>query len=79
MNIENLVLFFGWMSVINVSILFVSAIALALGKEKFASIHSSLFKLDKYDVKKQYFIYLAFYKILIIVFNIVPYIALKLI
>jgi hypothetical protein len=40
-------------------------------------IHSSLFGLDEKDLGRAYFQYLAQYKIAIIVFNIAPYLALK--
>jgi len=43
------------------------------------SIHASMFKLEQEDLSKAYFRYLANYKILVIVFNLVPYLALRII
>ena len=43
-----------------------------------SNIHSKMFGLDSKDVLKAYFHYLANYKIAIIIFNLVPYFALKL-
>jgi len=41
------------------------------------TIHSKLFGLDEKDLGRAYFQYLAQYKIAIIVLNIAPYIALR--
>jgi hypothetical protein len=42
-----------------------------------SKIHSSLFGLDEKDLGRAYFQYIAQYKIAIIVLNIAPYLALK--
>ncbi len=70
--------FFGWCSVINISLLIFSAIIVVVMRTYIAQLHSKLFNLNINDIKHDYFKYLAQYKIIIIVFNIVPYFALKL-
>jgi len=42
-------------------------------------MHGGMFNLNKEDLGRAYFGYIALYKILIIVFNLVPYIVLKII
>ena len=69
--------FLGWCSIINISLLMFYAIILILFKNTIIKIHGKLFNLDKVYLEKSYFKYLAQYKILIIIFNIVPYFALK--
>jgi hypothetical protein len=47
-----------------------------LWRGKIAPIHMRIFQLGENDVSRGYFQYLSYYKILIIIFNIVPYFAL---
>ena len=69
--------FFGWCSVINIVLLMFSAIFIIRIRKSAASIHGKMFGLDEDYLSKAYFQYLGQYKIAIIVFNIVPYLALK--
>jgi len=71
--------FFGWASVINIAILLFSTVMLIFTRETVSEIHSKLFGVDKKDLGRAYFQYLAQYKIAIIVFNVTPYLALRVI
>ncbi len=77
MTIEALTELLGWASVINITILLLSTLALIAMRGAITGIHSKLFGLDEKDLGRAYFQYLAQYKIAIIVLNIAPYIALK--
>ena len=77
MSIETLTTFFGWCSVINICLLTFSAVFVVTLRKTAVSIHSKMFNLEEDDLKKAYFNYLALYKIVTIIFNIVPWIALK--
>lgn len=79
MTIEALTAFVGWASVINTTILLLSTIGLIAMRGAITGIHSKLFGLDEKDLGRAYFQYLGQYKIAIIVLNITPYIALKII
>jgi len=70
--------FFGWMTVLNLGLLMVTTIALLAGREKFAALHAYMLGMESADVKKAYFHYLANFKIVVLVFCITPYVALKL-
>ncbi len=76
-TLETLTEFLGWASVINISILFLTSISLILMRESIMRIHSKMFGLDTTHLSEAYFQYLAQYKIAIFIFNLVPYIALK--
>lgn len=76
MNIELLKEFLGWCIAINFGILILSTISLVFLKEKVAQLHAKTFGISSSEVKNHYFIYLANYKIAVIVFNLVPYLAL---
>jgi hypothetical protein len=77
MTIETLTELLGWTSVINLAILSLSTLVVIAMRGTIAEIHSKLFGLDAKDLGRAYFQYLAQYKIAIIVLNVAPYIALK--
>jgi len=76
-TIDTLTVFFGWCSVINIGMLVFSAIILMILKEPISRLHSKLFELNQESLPLIYFRYLGNYKIAILMFNLVPYIALK--
>ena len=78
-DMNTLTEFLGWCSIINISILFLSTIALAVVRKPVSGIHSKMFGVSETDLPLTYMQYLGNYKIAIIVLNIVPYIALKII
>ena len=69
--------FLGWCSVINIVLLIFSAILIIRIRKSVAILHGKMFNLDENYLSQAYFQYLGQYKIAIIVFNIVPYLALK--
>ncbi len=77
MTMEEITALLGWTSVINIAVLFLSALIVIAMRGAIATIHSQLFGLDEKDLGRAYFQYLAQYKIAIIVLSIAPYIALK--
>lgn len=77
MTNETLTELLGWASVVNIALLFISTIMVIAIRGPISKIHSSLFGLDEKDLGRAYFQYIAQYKIAIIVLNIAPYIALK--
>ncbi|AWF82704.1 hypothetical protein BTJ40_18860 [Microbulbifer sp. A4B17] len=79
MEIENLTQFLGWASIINILILLLSTIGLVSMRKPITRIHARIFELNEQDLGRAYFQYLAQYKIAIIIFNITPYFALKII
>ena len=79
MTIEQLTAVLGWCTLINVGVLLLATLALILMKDFTVRVHAGLFGLSRAVLETQYFQYLAQYKILITVFNLVPYIALRLI
>ena len=71
--------FLGWCTLINVGFLLVSSVLLFLFKDPISQIHHRMTGVEPDKLMSLYFQYLAHYKIFIIVFNLVPYIALKII
>lgn len=78
-SLETLTAFFGWCTVINIGILMVAALVLGLMRGTISQIHAKMFNLNEADLSRAYFRYLAQYKIAVLVLNLVPYIALKIV
>ena len=69
--------FFGWATLINIVLLLIVALSITVLRCPIAKIHSKLFGMSEAELTPLYFQYLANYKLLVIIFNLVPYIALK--
>lgn len=69
----------GWSTLINFLILIFSTLSLVLAKNKMLGIQEKISGLKKSEIELVYYQFLAFYKVLIIVFNLVPYLALRII
>lgn len=78
-NLTVLAAFLGWCSVINIAILFYATIVLAFWRDFAKELHAKIFGVRKQDLDLVYFKYLAYYKLLILVFNLVPYFALRIV
>ena len=70
--------FLGWCSVINIAVLLVATIMLVGLRTQIAGLHSRLLGLTEAELAASYTQYLSNYKVLITVFNVVPYFALQL-
>jgi len=78
MTIEMVTTALGWCLAINAILLGFAALVVMGFRSLVLHIHGKLFGLSDDDLVKAYFNYLANYKIAIIVFNLVPYLVLKL-
>jgi hypothetical protein len=69
--------FLGWCTVINLVFLGVATFALTAMRGTILSIHRKMFGIAEEDLLLLYMKYLANYKIVVLVFNLVPYLALR--
>lgn len=76
-SLQTVTAFFGWTTVINFVLLAVTTIAVVTLRGVITRLHAKMFGLDSEDVARDYFRYIAHYKIAIIVFSLTPYVALK--
>lgn len=67
----------GWCSAINIGLLVLAAFFLVVARNWVLGMHSRMFGLSEEDLSRAYFQYLAQFKIVVLVFNLVPYIALR--
>ena len=79
MDLATLTHFFGWCLTINLGLFFFSFLMITLFKGMAMGLHKKLFDVDDAFLTQSYFNYLSRYKLLIIVFNLVPYVVLQLV
>jgi len=77
MDLNQLTTFLGWCTVINMGILAFTAIFLFVFKGFVIDLHSKLTGVSVTKLPALYFSYMANYKIGILIFSFVPYLALK--
>lgn len=75
--ISEIIVFLGWCSVINICVLALSSIFIFSFKGFVTAFHSKISGIDEKELMNVYIQYLGNYKIFILIFNIVPYISLK--
>ncbi len=71
--------FLGWCAALNLAMLTFASLAIVLAGGALKELHGSMFALSEEDLSRAYFQYLAQYKIAIFVFNLVPYLALRIV
>lgn len=76
-SIETIRVFLGWCTALNMGMLMLSTVILAATGKAVARWHASMFDLDPAEVRKEYFQYVSRYKVLVLIFNLMPYLALR--
>ncbi len=76
MNIEQATEFFKWVTIINVGLFMVNAVLIILMTKLVCKMHGKMFGVSKENISIVLYSWLGFYKIMILVFNIVPFVAL---
>ena len=76
-DIQTLTAFLGWCSIINIGLLFFYTMWLMALRDFTKKTHNAMLGVDLDLLDPIYFQYLANYKLAVLVLNIVPYLALK--
>lgn len=76
-DLQTLTTFLGWCAIINIGLLSFYTIWMMTFQDFTKRTHSALLGIDPDKLDSIYFQYLANYKLVVLVFNIVPYLALK--
>ena len=79
MDIEKLEAFFLWCMLVNIGIYAFTAIATLVFHDFICKMQAKMFGLSDETIRKSIYMYLAIYKLLITVFNFVPWIVIKII
>ena len=76
MDFQKLTEFFKWCTIINVALFILSAIIFLAAPDFIYSVHGQLFHMPREAFDVVIYSFLGLYKIVILVFNLVPYVAL---
>ncbi len=76
MDIQRLTTFFLWCTIINGTLLVLSATMIISAPDFIYSLHSKLFPIPRETFDVVIYSFLGLYKIVFLVFNVVPYVAL---
>ena len=76
-SLDTITQFLGWCTVINMAILAFIALFLMTMRDTAIRMHSRMFGVSEADLPRIFYQYMANYKILMVVLNFVPYLALK--
>ena len=74
-SIATITTFLGWCSVINIGLLGFSALLLVMLNSPIKKLHSALMRVDPDALNILYLDFLGYYKLAIIMLNLVPYFA----
>ncbi len=78
MTVEALTTFFGWMAVLNIAYLLIATVMLTVARGWVSNLHHRLMGPNEKDLEMAYFNWLGTYKIMVMVFSVIPYVALRL-
>ena len=77
--LEIVTTFLGWSTLVHFALLTLITIALLGMRGWMIGFHGRMFDMDPAELNRQYFQYLANYKILVMTFFLVPYLVLRLV
>jgi len=69
----------GWSTALNLGLLVLSSLVLVIAGSSIKHLHARMFDLSEEDLSRAYFQYLAQYKIAILIFNLIPYLAIRIV
>lgn len=69
----------GWCTALNIGVLVLSSLILMFAGSSIRQVHSKMFGLSESDLSRGYFQSLAQYKTAILIFNLAPYLALRIV
>jgi hypothetical protein len=79
MDIDSITAFFMWCTILNIALLVLSSLLCVCAGDWAYRIHSKWFSISRETFNVVIYSFIALYKILVIVFNLIPYIALSIV
>lgn len=77
MNVETFRDFLGWCTAINFGVLILMTLSIGLLRHKIGRLHSRMFGFDESHLPLEFYRFIAYYKMAVLIFNLVPYLALR--
>jgi hypothetical protein len=79
MDIDSIRAFFMWCTILNFALMLLSSLVCICAGNWVYPIHSKLFSVSRETFNVAVYSFIGLYKILVIVFNVIPYIALSIV
>lgn len=79
MEMATLTSVFGWMTLLNLGYLIVASICLTLCRTWVSGVHARLTGVPEGQLAGHYFTFLANFKVAVIILNLMPYLALRIV
>ncbi len=79
MEVETLTRFFMWCTIVNVGLLLLSFVLWTLAADFIYKLHGKWFRMSRETFNAVFYGFIGVYKLLVYVFNIVPWIALAIV
>lgn len=79
MTLDNLCSFFAWCTLVNFLLLLYWSVMILFCKDFVYKMHSKFFNIDKQDFIKIHYLMIAYFKLTVFIFNLVPWIAIAII
>ncbi len=79
MDIQLVIRFFMWCTLLNVGLLLLSFLGFVVAGDFIYRMHSKWFPMSRETFNTVFYSFIGFYKILVFVFNLIPWIALLLV
>ena len=76
-SMEQIEMFLGWTALVNIGLLVLSSVMIICFRKEVAYLHRLMFDLSESELSRAYFNYLAYFKLLVIIFNLVPYLVIR--
>lgn len=77
MNIESIHDFLGWCTLINFGMLLLMTVSFVLLRSKISRLHARMFGFNESLLPLEFYRFIAYYKMAVLLFNLVPYLALR--
>ncbi len=77
MTLETIRDFLGWSTLIHFGVLLVMTVSFGLLRGKISRLHSRIFGLDEALIPLEFYRFIAYYKMAVLIFSLVPYLALR--
>lgn len=78
MTLDQTMTFLGWSTLLNFALMALATLALWAMPGVITGIHGRMFGLDRQDIVRSTYNFLAIWKVAVIVLNLVPYLVLRL-
>jgi hypothetical protein len=69
--------FLGWCTLINFGVLILMTVSLLLFRKKISGLHARMFGFSESQAPIEFYRFIAYYKMAVLIFNLVPYLALR--